>query len=624
MQFLISFDLASLLFLLIILWNFFSHRQFPSLSNKIFGSVLILSFLNLLADIFGTISLRPGFPIPLSYVINTFCYLLQPAMSSLLCMYVLSLSGLRKREFFSYALIPAAVFELLILCTVPFGLVFQIDPVEGYLYGPLYFVTYLCAGFYLLSTLLLSVFLHNLTRRERFSMIVLIGIILITVLVQFIDSAYCVTGTGIAAALVIVDFMIQDPTRMIDSTIGVFNHASLLIYLRSQVFHKRNLVLLAVDLHGLKQVNALYGTHEGDRLLTSLCATLSQEKKCWVFRMGETRFVAASSRPDVIDHVIQRLPQWENRHWPEHGHARVHLTSCYIPEVDPSLDAEGIVTILETALLYGSRSDKPFTRLENRELKHYSRLSSIENALRLDIPQCRGFHLVFQPIRDLRTDSFRSAETLLRYESPEFGQVKPDEFVDIAERAGLAVQLDEMVIRLAFGAVSSGVFQGLGYENIHVNLSSASLAGDTIANKILALQQEYQVDPSFFILEITESAAASAARGALQTMEQLREKGFRFAMDDFGTGYSSLTRLLKFPFNYVKLDRSLLFSDPEFYRGLARIFTQMGMELVAEGVENLRQAEFVRDAGVRYIQGFYYAYPQTPEELRTNYAPTVE
>jgi EAL domain-containing protein (putative c-di-GMP-specific phosphodiesterase class I) len=225
------------------------------------------------------------------------------------------------------------------------------------------------------------------------------------------------------------------------------------------------------------------------------------------------------------------------------------------------------------------------------------------------------FHLVYQPTFDLDTLRPAGMEALLRWHHPERGTVYPDAFIPVLESTGMIIDVGRFVMREACQQAASWHRRGRHVE-VSVNLSARQLEDANLVDDIAAAITSSGVDPSSMILEITESTLMSDVEASRATLEALRSIGLRLAIDDFGTGYSSLAYLRRFSLDILKIDKSFIASLGETKRSAALVRTlvqlgrDLGMETVAEGVENDAQLEILRKEGCDKVQGFLLGRPQ--------------
>lgn len=615
-----SYETASLVFLAIIVWRFFSQRQFPLHSNKVFGVIILMAMGDIAADILSTVTMVPGTPAGIPYLFNTLYYLLQIAFPAALAVYILELAGNSRTipgRLNTICCIPAILAEFIIIIGLPMGKVFTISEAMEYTRGPLAYLTYINFAFYMmLSVVFLIVYRKDLARAIAISFAALEIIVAACVALQFIHKNILLTGLGIAAALVLMYFNIEDPRKMTDTTTDAFNHSAFRLYLQAARQNGYNINILALHIEGLRKINTIYGTKDGDMLLKHYSDYLAEDRRVWVFRLSGTRFVLLTHSDALLNKAIKAINSYE----PPliHGNSvKFDVTGCILRNAG-TIEPNIVLSIIESNLIDNvpGQEGSTLTEIDYNFIAKVERMTIIESVLKDSILTGEGFTMHYQPVYSLDRKRFVSAESLLRFYNPRLKNVRPDEFIPIAEETGIAPMLDELVVRLVFKEVASGTFKDSGLNYVQINLSVASFANDRITQYIISLLSEYDVDPSFIVFEITETATNCESGIIKDNMDTLCTHGFRFAMDDFGTGYSSITRQISLPFSIVKLDKSLLYSSRDIFRELVSLIQKMPVKLVAEGVETQEQSDFVGSLGVDMIQGYLYAKPMPPDELK--------
>ncbi|WP_432352154.1 bifunctional diguanylate cyclase/phosphodiesterase [Sporosarcina sp. A2] len=231
------------------------------------------------------------------------------------------------------------------------------------------------------------------------------------------------------------------------------------------------------------------------------------------------------------------------------------------------------------------------------------------------------FRLVYQPIYSFQEEKIVSFETLLRWDSKEFGMVSPIEFIPHLEESGMILEVGDWIIQRA--AIQVGAWRANGYPDLYVtvNVSVKQLLDDSFISRVRDILLETNAAADSLVFEITESVVVVDSEKALQTVTKLNELGISTALDDFGTGYSSLAILSLLPFQYLKVDRSFL-DDLETHesqaasvlRGIVSIASGLGQVTIMEGVETKEQLDLLRAIGADRIQGYYFSRPVPPDE----------
>jgi len=380
------------------------------------------------------------------------------------------------------------------------------------------------------------------------------------------------------------------------------------------------LALVFIDLDNFKFINDSLGHAAGDELLVEVASRLRGclRSSDTVARQGGDEFVLVLNDHYQVNSIISLL----ERVLLEIGHP-VSLAGREF-QVGASLgvalypqDGDDATTLLKHAdvAMYAAkdrgRNNFQFFTHELNDLAD-ERLN-LETAMRTGIEQDE-FTVHFQPKVDHRR-RIVGVEALARWNNPEFGMVTPDRFIPIAEETGLIVPLTELILKKAFAAAA-------GWSPIHghaikmaVNLSPKLFLGEEIVSRVAALLREADLPPERVELEITESVFLGDSERAVRILSEFKDLGVDLAMDDFGTGYSSLSYLRRFPLDIIKIDRSLVtgIEHEEEVAMIARAVISLGQSLrktvVAEGVENQAQFDFLRYQGCDEFQGYLISRP---------------
>lgn len=227
------------------------------------------------------------------------------------------------------------------------------------------------------------------------------------------------------------------------------------------------------------------------------------------------------------------------------------------------------------------------------------------------------FYLVYQPQIAIEDEGYlvTGAEALLRWKHPELGEIYPDEFIPLAEESGVILQLGQWVLRTACQQLAAWHREGMTHLNIAVNVSPRQLRSVDFGEQVLIALEESGLQPSDLELELTETELMLHPEGYHNILAPLRERGIKVAIDDFGTGYSSLARLRMLPIDRLKIDRSFIadLGQSEDAHAISSCVVSMGralgLEVIAEGVENADQYQALQRQGCHSVQGFLMGRP---------------
>jgi EAL domain-containing protein (putative c-di-GMP-specific phosphodiesterase class I) len=229
--------------------------------------------------------------------------------------------------------------------------------------------------------------------------------------------------------------------------------------------------------------------------------------------------------------------------------------------------------------------------------------------------------LVYQPQIELRSGRVIGVEALIRWRHPTLGMVSPARFIPLAEESGLIVPLGDWVLRTACRQNKAWQDAGLSRCTVSVNVSAKQFKEGGLIARVDAALTASGLEPQYLGLELTESLLMQDQDKAVAVMHELRAAGVQLSIDDFGTGYSSLSALKSFPIGHLKLDRSFVKDlphdedDKAITKAVISLGHQLGMKIVAEGVETAQQLAFLRENGCEEIQGYYFSKPLSAEEM---------
>ncbi len=384
-------------------------------------------------------------------------------------------------------------------------------------------------------------------------------------------------------------------------------------------------VVMIMDLDHFKEINDTLGHHMGDLLLQEVSRRLrvALRESDTVARLGGDEFGVLLPRAKTTEDatvVAQTL--------------LAHLREPFVLEgmrleIDASIgialhpmhgeDNETLQQRADIAMYSAKQSGRGFALFEPELDRHSPRRLALAGGMRVAINEGQ-IQLYYQPKADLRTGRIMGAEALARWDHPEFGIVGPSEFVPIAEQTGLITPLTSWVLDAAIAQVRRWKDAGLEL-SIAVNLSARSFLDTQLALEIPRLLARHGVDAELLELEITESMLMTDPARAEATLTRLSRIGLTLSVDDFGTGYSSLANLKRLPVDVIKIDKSFVMemavdaSDAAIVRSTIDLAHNLGLRVVAEGVENQESWRRLREQGCDLAQGFHVSRPLPGNEL---------
>ncbi|QNM94806.1 EAL domain-containing protein [Chitinimonas koreensis] len=382
------------------------------------------------------------------------------------------------------------------------------------------------------------------------------------------------------------------------------------------------LVLIGVE--RLPEVRDSLGVATGNQLLREVSRRLLgwQQAGDWLSRVGDASFAlvleGADERelPSQLQRLLDQLRQ------PYRLDEREFFLPAYLgvalhePGMDPDFSLQAAEAALHRAVLDQSSGAQFYQPILSDEA--HQRLL-LEAELHEALQDEGQLELHYQPQASLANGRIVAIEALVRWRHPRLGLIPPLQFIPMAEACGLIIALGERVLLAACRQAAAWQRAGLPHITVAVNLAAAQWAQPDLIDSVRRALDLSGLDPQWLELELTESTSMHAPAATIAVMEQLRAMGVHLSIDDFGTGYCNLSYLKRFPVDKLKIDRSFvsdITTDPDdlaISRTVVAIAHQLGLEVVAEGVETEGQLALLADAGCDLIQGFFFSRPLVPE-----------
>lgn len=382
--------------------------------------------------------------------------------------------------------------------------------------------------------------------------------------------------------------------------------------------------LLLMDLDRFQKINDTLGHHRGDQVLRlvgqRLQATLRETDT--VARWDGDEFAVLMPKTDLDGAVraAEKIMKAIEEPFVLDGfHLAVEAGFGIALYPDHAADSETLIQRADVARHAAKQTGSGYAVYALDKDPHNPRSLAMMGELRRAISDGQLF-LQYQPKVHLPTGKVVGAEALVRWKHPQFGLIPPDQFILPAERTGLIKPLTLWVLREAL--TQCRAWQGSGLEvAVAVNLSVRNLQDSRLPEQIAQLLEACGVEPARIMLEITESAIMSDPKGTITVLKRLKEIGVRFSIDDFGTGYSSLGYLKMLPVDEIKIDKSFVINmamgikDAAIVRSIIDLGQNLGLSVVAEGIENQKILDLLIDMGCVQGQGYYLSRPVFAPEI---------
>lgn len=388
--------------------------------------------------------------------------------------------------------------------------------------------------------------------------------------------------------------------------------------LENAEFSGNKLGILFLDLDNMKNINDLKGQAAGDEILIQASKILNSFSKRIIsaYRSGDDEFLVVIKNTDsiesissVCDTIFEAFMMQE-----------INVSGGISVYPDNSCQSDELLQFADIAM-HSAKKDgkKQFQFFETDMQRVFIQRLNIINRM-TEAVLSSAFTLSFQPQFDVETCKLRGFEALIRWNDEKLGRVAPSVFIPLAEETGLILPIGTWVLNTAFATLSRWQknfdFKGI----ISVNLSPLQLKQSSIIDEISSLLKTYDVKPEFIEIEITEGIMIDNMSDAIFKMQTLKNMGFRISLDDFGTGYSSLSYLQILPLDTLKIDKSFVNDitskngkQASITNSIIMMVKNMGLETIAEGVEQNEQFELLKKFNCNIIQGFLMGKPMAQD-----------
>jgi len=402
----------------------------------------------------------------------------------------------------------------------------------------------------------------------------------------------------------------------------------------------KKVAVLFLDLDGFKHINDSLGHSIGDRLLQSIAKRLvdSVRGSDTVSRQGGDEFVVLLAEVEGLESVattVTRLLQVGTEPHAIDQHD-LHVTACIGVSIypDDGQDAETLIKNADTAMYQAKENGRQSYQFFKPAMNVRAvERQSIEGSLRRALER-QEFAVHYQPKINLRTGEISGAEALIRWTHPTRGSVSPAQFIPVAEDCGLILPIGNWVLREACKQARTWMDAGLPLGAMGVNISAVEFRNEGFLEGVFAILKDTGLDPKFLELELTESVLMKHPESTASILRALRAEGVRVAVDDFGTGYSSLSYLQKFSIDALKIDQSFVRrittapAETTIVTAVISMARSLKLRVVAEGVETLKELEFLQAHQCDEAQGYYFSRPVPPEQfaklLETGISETLQ
>lgn len=513
-------------------------------------------------------------------------------------------------------------------------LVVALNPTQGWLftfsddlkYSNHYMVNVLygVAAYHLLIAMALVINRKdNIPATKRYSFYAFLPIVCCFVIYQILNPYELIINFGLTICILIILITIENREDVWDGNTNMLNRSAFMSALDLSFSNRRQFMVSFIQIANLEYLKSVYGAATINDMIKFNSVSLSKisRKKEEKYCVTEGQF-ALISRTMSYEELKTRaegiIGYFKNGIEYNENLIKLDINICLIrcPQDARSLDevfdylnaSKGISS--ENSIVEASEINK---NIGKRKLAVEQAINrAIENDL---------ITIVYQPIYSCTEKRYVSIEALTRIKDEKLGKIMPSEFIPIIEQNGQIVKIGLDIFEKVCKFIKEEKLYNKGLKCVQVNLSAVQCKQDNLAKQLLNIIEKYEIPPSFICFEVTESAVLNSKRVFLKNMKKLQSQGVQFALDDYGTGYSNMNSIISYPFNLIKIDKSLVDNVGKktdstiALDGIVSLISKLAKEVIVEGVESENQAKSLENLSCNFMQGFYFSKPVSGSKL---------
>lgn len=623
----VHFELATAVMLFILIIIYFWKKNLPVQSNRLYLKVLILlvvetclSALQCYYDCQKNIM-----SVSAAYIINSAAFIAGIIFIAMYNSYVLSLFHYKKKinsyYIISYGVILCGI--ILVLTSPVTNLYFYMDnsgrvhsgsarSVMNMMYLAIMFVT-LCVAW---------------IKGRRRDIKLLKLILYVDILIALSELIGKLTGMNSSITMVVANlcaflvyFTLRSPDYYIDIRTGRFNLNGFIEVLREKYDYNESVSCFLIRVKNYHAICRIYdedSLQEVQKQIAEILKFKSGERN--IYHIGAATFAVFVENTKEAKKLYEKIVKVMPYQWNIRREALSHEYSYYyVTYPDDSSDIEDIIQRIHYARSDHKGHHKPneLIHLRTEALAEAIRFKEVAHRIEEAILD-NSLELNFQPIYSFAENRITSLEVLSRLKDENHKYINPEYFIHVAETNHTIIQLSrQMFEKTCQFAVNNRIFER-GITDMNINISPIQCQDEHLVDELKHIAAKYRIPLKRFHFEITESRLTDAD-AVFETLTKLRKCGAKIALDDFGTGYSNIASIMLMPIDFVKIDKSLLWSyasgDNEFLNELMPMIRSEGKKIIAEGIETKEHIEILRRMGGDFLQGYYYSKPLNEKDF---------
>lgn len=619
-------------FILLLIWLLFISRSYVvSKSSRYFSLYCIFAFLSAIADIYKAVLFSSVSPDNvLSCYITNGAYMSFYVFSGLIfVLYADSVARIGKIEKpLRNIVIATFIYQVLITVTTPFThLYFYFDENLNYLRGPLYYGNFIIGiGTIVASVILLSYGRSHFSRYQSAVIKVFLAILVVSNIYQYSKPHVLVGGITLSVLALFLFVAFENPANYYYKNTHCLNLDAFNVTMKSHIKNGEkfsivfgiceNFEVIMKSLNGTQRTNMFKVI--ADRIASNFGknAFLLDGDHFAICILGEDPdLVKEKEVEDKVKKIFEEKLDLAGRLLPLVVNTAIIPSKYTFSTID---DLNGVIEyLIKLSNNIGLSDTEKIEMAIEKKHRHDEIEKCVEKAIKND-----GFKVYYQPIFNVETEKFESAEALVRLIDDELGFVSPEEFIPITEECGQIIPLGEIIFKKVCQFTNVIKEKNLGVKYIEVNMSPVQCEKRDIVDTMFSIMDEYHTEPDMINFEITETAEAEFSTGSLvvQNIVDMNKRGVNFSIDDFGSGFAAMDHLFSVPVDLVKVDKSILWQAIDnkdamiVLRSTLQMIHSLGKKILVEGVESQEMVDILKEIGCNYMQGYFFSKPIPEDE----------
>jgi len=623
MDFVIYFDIASLIILAFLMVAIVFRKQYDSRSNRVHIIIILATIFTGIFDILASVSYFPSLALT---IFNYLYFFFRTRITFSFLYYLLSLSSkfselITKKVVWCVLAIPYLIVILILIANIFTNKMFYYGDGGTYQRGFLIYIHYACNYFYGGAAVFFIFQRRKFTSLNKFIALLFAAALQISAsIIQYFSGNLLLEVLSCTCSLLILQIFVERPEDYLDYSTQIYNSNAFNKYIKERIDLKSNFNVLLVHTTNYSRLFSIFSRGNAVFLLRELSARITSTSKkidrtAHVYYIDQGTYGIVFSNDSksnellnsINDLITQNISNIEN------------ITFVFEPKLcivrypNDFIEKDSLINFSLSFYNLVESSTNVIDITSYQKDCEVNLLFALDKILDKAIKE-KSFEMYYQPIYDIKAHKFTSAEALIRLNDEQYGFISPSIFILYAERLGKMLEIGNIVLEKSFEFIGSEKFKELNLETVEINLSIKQLQDVNLLDRINSYIKKYNVNKKHINFELTETIAINGDKIVEDNIFKLAENGFALSLDDFGVGYSNIARLLNLPFKVIKIDKSII--DQLDHSDLHKVFlhliefvAQSNLKVIAEGIETKEKADIVSSLNVDYIQGFYYSKP---------------